>query len=81
MPLPQSKEFFFKFKKKILTHKNLEIQYLSYLRWKRHKTKPMHPSSPKAFPQYQAHYWGMHGPGDLKVTNKQNKTNKTNSLS
>jgi len=50
---------------------------------KRHKTKPMHPSSPRAFRWYQARHKETYDLGDLNVTNKQiNKTkqNKTTYL-
>jgi len=47
---------------------------------KRHETKPMHPSSPRTFQQYQARHWRTHGPGDLTMTNKTNKTKQTTYL-
>jgi len=38
-----------------------------------HETKPVYPSLPRAFQQYQSRDQGTDGSGDLIITNKQNK--------
>jgi len=40
----------------------------------------MHPSSLRAYSRYQARDQGTHGPRDLTITNKQNKTKQTTYL-
>jgi hypothetical protein len=58
--------------------KSFNIQKLLHHKSKRHGTKPMHPSSSRAFQKHQEHDLNHLGLVDL-ITAKQNKT-KTNYL-
>jgi len=54
--------------------KSFNIQELLHHKSKRHGTKPMHPSSSRAFQGHQEHDLKHPGSVDL-ITTKQNKTN------
>jgi hypothetical protein len=53
--------------------KSFNIQELLHHKFKHHKTKPMHPSSSRAFQRHQGHNLRHPGSVDL-IPTKQNKT-------